>query len=59
MSRPRRQQVGVYFKCCRVYVWAILNHQKTAYNAYCPKCTGKMTIALSSSGSKSRFFEAS
>ncbi|MEW5701184.1 MAG: hypothetical protein AB1792_03020 [Candidatus Zixiibacteriota bacterium] len=59
MGRVRREFVGVYFKCCRVYVRAYLNALKTAYVAYCPKCAGRMTIEIRPDGSESRFFQAS
>ncbi len=57
--RPPREYVGVHFKCCKVYVHAYLNRERTAYVAYCPKCAGKMTIEIRPDGSDSRFFEAS
>ena len=59
VGRPRYDVVGVYFRCCRKYVWAHLNRKKTAYVAFCPKCAGKMTIEIRADGSESRFFEAS
>lgn len=58
MKRTPREFVGVYFKCCRVYVRAYLNQQKTAFVAFCPKCAGKMTIEIRADGSESRFFQA-
>jgi len=58
MKRAPREFVGVHFKCCRVYVRAYLNRQKTAFVAFCPKCAGKMTIEIRPDGSESRFFQA-
>jgi len=58
MKRTPREFVGVYFKCCRVYVRAYINRDRTAFVAFCPKCAGKMTIEIRSDGSESRFFQA-
>jgi hypothetical protein len=58
MKRTPREFVGVYFKCCRVYVRAYINRDGTAFVAFCPKCAGKMTIEIRPDGSESRFFQA-
>jgi hypothetical protein len=53
-----RPFVGVFFRCCRVYTRIYLNKKGTAFVGWCPKCTAKMEIKISPTGSTSRFFYA-
>ena len=55
-----RPFVGVYLKCCNVYVHAYANADRSAFVGWCPRCAAPVRIAIvASGGSDSRFFEAS
>ena len=54
----RRQFLGMYFKCCRVYSRIYINKQQTAFVGWCPRCASKVEVKISPSGSDSRFFSA-
>lgn len=57
---PRKSPfLGIYMKCCRVYVRAYLNKSQTAFVAWCPRCAAQVRVPVSESGSSERFFEAS
>jgi len=50
--------VGVIFKCCRIYSRIYLNKKGDAFVGWCPRCSKKMTMRVSPTGSKERFFTA-
>lgn len=54
-----RPFIGVMFECCRVYSRIYLNKAGTAFVGWCPKCTARVQVNVSPTGSKSRFFTAS
>ncbi|MCP4684670.1 MAG: hypothetical protein GY867_04395 [bacterium] len=56
--RQKRPFVGVHFKCCNVYQRLYLNAAGTEFVGFCPKCMAKSIVRVSSSGSRSRFFNA-
>ena len=57
---PKKEFIGVTFKCCNVYARIYLNAEGTAFEGICPRCyRKKITIkVVEEGGSKSRFFEA-
>ncbi len=57
-KRTPRPKLGVFFRCCRVYAYAYLNKQGTAFVGWCPKCASKIEMKVSPTGSTSRFFFA-
>lgn len=48
----------MHFKCCNVYCRIHLNRLGTAFVGWCPRCTAKVEVKVSPSGSDSRFFTA-
>lgn len=63
-SRPPSQQaqpfVGVYMKCCNIYVRAYRNQAGDAYMGWCPRCASQVRLEIvQKGGSRGRFFEAS
>lgn len=52
----KREFVGVFWECCKVYSRIYLNSRGTAYVGWCPKCSRRVQMNVSPSGSKSRFF---
>ncbi|MCX6826092.1 MAG: hypothetical protein NTV06_02315 [candidate division Zixibacteria bacterium] len=52
----RRPHIGVVFKCCRIYSRIYLNKKRDAFVGWCPKCTAKLVVKVSPTGSDSRFF---
>ncbi|RKX23753.1 MAG: hypothetical protein DRP45_09765 [Candidatus Zixiibacteriota bacterium] len=57
-TRRKRPFIGIHFKCCHVYQRLYLNKAGNAFVGWCPKCAAKAEVMVSSSGSKSRFFDA-
>ena len=54
--KPGRPYVGVFWECCKVYSRISLNKKGTAYVGWCPRCTKRVQLNLSPTGSKNRFF---
>ncbi len=52
----RREFVGIFWECCKVYSRVHLNSKGTAYVGWCPKCARRIQLNISPTGSKSRFF---
>ena len=52
----RKHFVGIFWECCRVYSRIYLNKNKTAYVGWCPRCTKRVQMNISPTGSKGRFF---
>jgi len=57
-DNQRRPFVGMHFTCCNVYSRLYLNKTGTAFVGWCPRCARKAEVRVSTSGSKSRFFQA-
>jgi len=57
-DNSKRPYIGVLFKCCRVYSRIYLNAKGDAFVGWCPKCSTKMEVMVSPTGSDSRFFTA-
>ncbi len=57
---PKKDFIGVTFKCCKVYSRIYLNKQGTAYEGTCPRCYKKRVVVkiVEQGGTESRFFEA-
>ncbi len=57
---PKKDFVGVTFKCCNVYSRIYLNKQGTAYEGTWPRCYKKRVVVkiVEQGGTESRFFEA-
>jgi len=53
-----KEFIGILFKCCNVYSRIYINKERTAFVGWCPKCTKKVEIKISPTGSPDRFFEA-
>lgn len=54
----KRPYVSVHFECCNVYNHIYINHDRTAYVGWCPKCAAKVEVKISPFGSNDRFFRA-
>jgi hypothetical protein len=54
----KRPFIGMHFKCCNVYSRIYLNHSKTAFVGWCPRCAVKAEVRVSPNGTKTRFFKA-
>lgn len=54
----RRPYIGIHFKCCNVYTRVYLNRDGTAYLGHCPRCTARITVNVSPTGKRSRFWTA-
>ncbi len=52
----KREFVGIFWECCKVYSRIYLNSRGTAFVGWCPKCARRVQMNISQSGSKSRFF---
>ena len=55
-SGKKREFVGVFWECCKVYSRVYLNARKTAFVGWCPKCGRRTQLNVSPTGTKSRFF---
>jgi len=57
---PRRGRpfIGVYFRCCNVYLRVFLNAERSAYEGRCPYCLRKVRAVVGPDGTTQRFFEA-
>jgi len=57
---PKKDFIGVTFKCCNVYSRIYLNKEGTAFEGVCPRCYKKRVVVkiVEHGGTESRFFEA-
>lgn len=57
-DRKARPHIGIFFRCCRIYSRIYLNHRRTAFVGWCPRCAAKIEVKVSPTGSPNRFFFA-
>ncbi len=57
-DRKTRPHIGIFFRCCRIYARIYLNHRRTAFVGWCPRCAAKIEVKVSPTGSPNRFFFA-
>ena len=56
--REPRKYLGVHFECCGVYQRIYLNKAETAFVGWCPRCTRRVEVKVSPTGTTDRFFSA-
>jgi hypothetical protein len=56
--KETRPHLGIHFKCCNVYSRIYLNKKGTAFVGWCPKCSAKLEVKVSPTGSTNKFFTA-
>lgn len=54
----KRKFLGILFECCNVYRRIYINREKNAYEGACPRCGGRVKVAIGPEGSSGRFFKA-
>jgi hypothetical protein len=59
VEAARRRYVGIYFACCGVYSRVYVNASQMGYVGYCPRCCGRVELAIGPDGTTRRFFVAS
>ncbi len=50
--------LGVHFQRCKVYGRLYKNQEGDAYEGRCPRCGHRYRVAIGSSGTNKRFFDA-
>jgi hypothetical protein len=53
-----RPYLGVHFACCGIYARVYRNRDRTAYEGRCPRCLGRLRVAIGRGGTDERFFRA-
>ena len=58
-GKPKRKPfIGMKFDCCNVYIRIPLNRAGTAFVGWCPRCTKRVEVKVSKTGSSNPFFIA-
>jgi len=54
-----RRWIGVHFDCCGVYSRIYRSPTDDAYEGRCPRCAGRLRVAVGPGGTTQRIFRAS
>ena len=55
----KRQFLGIWFECCRVYGRLYKNKAGTMYTGRCPRCLRSVRVRVGEGGTNQRFFRGS